>query len=105
MVVELLRPTDVVKVKKPLEIQIISMAVSGLYTVLKCGPKNIWNQKNRKIGKICELRLMIPILAWARLGRGVGGNFRNLRSDNSVKVPFFDIFWQYNRRLTCFDQI
>ena len=67
MVVELLRPTDVVKVKKPLEIQIISMAVSGLYTVLKCGPKNIWNQKNRKIGKICELRLMIPILAWARL--------------------------------------
>ena len=53
-----------------------------------------WNQKNLKIDKICELRSMVPILAWACLGRGEGVAFGSLNTYNFTKTVFLDILTQ-----------
>ena len=53
-----------------------------------------WNQKNCKIYKICQLRLIIPILAWACLGRGEGVAFVSLNTYNFTKTVFLDILTQ-----------
>ena len=58
------------------------------------GSKIIWNQKNRKIYKICELRSPIPILAWARLGRGRGVAFAISETLNYFITVFLDILTQ-----------
>ena len=94
------------KSKKPLEIQNFKLFLfRNTFITCKAGPKNIWNQKNLKIDKICELRSMIPILAWACLGRGEGVAFESLNTYNFRKTKILDILIQKVTFLIISDKI
>ena len=61
------------------------------------GSKMFWNQILLKIYKISELKILIPILAWARLGRGKGVVLKNWHLYKSFKIDYFKKF----KFLTC----